>query len=189
MADGQEILMMKPLQHQVNGTTVNGTVSNGKVSNGKLPNVKDSDSTPSTPRSTDGLRNLPPIPNLKEDILPPLPPNPPKNSEKYLSQRIRSGYPPRSQTTLLIPEHDIVIPKDGSLYEFSTDDMSTFLRYFGIEERIISHVHKKGLDGKRFSRMKDSDLEILGMKNPLICHFRDRSIKEKIGKNKMLFVL
>ncbi|KAL4237081.1 hypothetical protein ACF0H5_005465 [Mactra antiquata] len=88
-----------------------------------------------------------------------------------------------------IPEHEIEIPADGSLRDFTTDDMSTFLRYLSVEERIVSHVHKKGLDGHKFSKLKDSDLDALGMKNPIICHFRDKSLKEKGGKKKPAFML
>ena len=90
---------------------------------------------------------------------------------------------------MFIPEHEIDIPRDGSLFEFSADDMSTFLRYLGVEERIVTHVHKKSLDGVKFSKLKDSDLEALSMKNPIICHFRDRSIREKGGKKKKPFML
>ena len=83
-----------------------------------------------------------------------------------------------------IPENEIAIPDDGSLHEFSVDDMCTFLRYMGVEERIVTHAHKKGLDGHKFSKLKDSDLEGLNMKNPIICHFRDRSIKTQGGGHK-----
>ncbi|XP_052774472.1 uncharacterized protein LOC128213029 isoform X2 [Mya arenaria] len=102
---------------------------------------------------------------------------------------------PRSRPTSsrpaekFIPEHEIEIPGNGSLHDFTADDMSTFLRYLGVDERIVAHVHKKGLDGYKFSKLKDSDLEVLGMKNPVICHFRDRSIKEKGGKKKLPFML
>ena len=88
-----------------------------------------------------------------------------------------------------IPEHEIEIPKDGNLHTFSADDMSTFLRHMGIEERILNHVHKKGLDGAKFSRLTDSDLERIEMKNPIICHFRDRSVKEKAAKKKSPFMM
>ena len=88
-----------------------------------------------------------------------------------------------------IPEHDIEIPKDGNLYGFTADDMSTFFRHMGIEDRIVNHVQKKGLDGARFSRLNDSDLERLEMKNPIICHFRDRSAKEKGSKKKSTFMM
>ncbi|KAH3696603.1 uncharacterized protein LOC127861448 [Dreissena polymorpha] len=92
-------------------------------------------------------------------------------------------------TERFIPEREIEIPKDGSLHEFSADDMSTFLRHMGVEERIVTHVHSKGLDGRKFSKFKDSDLERLSMKNPIICHFRDKSIREKGGKKKIPFLL
>lgn len=60
----------------------------------------------------------------------------------------------------------------------------------GVEERIVTHVHKKGLDGHKFAKLKDSDLEALSMKNPVICHFRDKSgTKEKGGKKKAPFML
>lgn len=64
------------------------------------------------------------------------------------------------------------------------DDMSTFLRHMGIEERIVTHCHKKALDGHKFSKLKDSDLDTLGMKNPIMCHFRDKSVKSKSGSRK-----
>ena len=88
-----------------------------------------------------------------------------------------------------IPEHDIEIPKDGNLHDFTADDMSTFFRHMGIEDRIVNHVQKKGLDGSRFSRLKDSDLERLEMKNPVICHFRDRSATGKAPKKKTFMML
>lgn len=93
-------------------------------------------------------------------------------------------------TQRFIPEHDIEVPADGSLRDFNPDDMSTFLRYMGVEERIVTHCHSKGLDGVKFSKLKDSDLEALSMKNPIICHFRDKSgQKGKGGKKKAPFML
>lgn len=128
--------------------------------------------------------NYPPIPTMKEDSPPPLPANPPRVTETQKS-RPSSG---RSKQKF-IPEHDIEIPKDGNLHDFSAEDMSTFFRYMGIEDRIVNHVQKKGLDGARFSRLNDSDLERLEMKNPIMCHFRDKSASVKGSKKKPAFMM
>lgn len=128
--------------------------------------------------------SYPPISPMKEDSPPPLPANPPRMTEAQKS-RPSSG---RSKQKF-IPEHDISIPKDGNLHDFSTEDMATFFRYMGIEDRIVNHVQKKGLDGARFSRLNDSDLERLEMKNPIMCHFRDRSATAKTSKKKPAFMM
>lgn len=128
--------------------------------------------------------NYPPIPLMKEDSPPPLPANPPRMTETQKS-RPSSGRTKQK----FIPEHDIEIPPNGSLHDFSADDLATFFRHMGIEDRIVNHVQKKGLDGARFSRLNDSDLERLEMKNPIICHFRDKSISTKSPKKKSGFMM
>ena len=49
----------------------------------------------------------------------------------------------------------------------------------GIEERIVSHMVSKNVDGKRFNKLQDSELESLGLTNPIILHFRDKGTKKK----------
>lgn len=140
----------------------------GKDNNGFIPNREygDWDSTLSPKRDDDSTPSTQP------------------------RQPTRSRPTATKPTQKFIPEHEIEIPVDGSLRDFTTDDMSTFLRYMGVEERIVTHVHKKGLDGHKFAKLKDSDLEALSMKNPIICHFRDKSgTKEKGGKKKAPFML
>ena len=53
----------------------------------------------------------------------------------------------------------------------------------------MNHVQKKGLDGARFSRLKDADLDRLEMNNPIIRHFRDRSAAVKAPKKKTFMML
>ena len=72
-----------------------------------------------------------------------------------------------------IPEKEIVIPNDGNLSSFTTDDMCTFFKHMGIEDRIVNFLQKKSLDGKKFSKLKDNDLETIGISNPVIIHFRE----------------
>lgn len=45
----------------------------------------------------------------------------------------------------------------------------------GVSDRIVNHLRKKSVDGKRFSRLSDSELENVGIKNPIIIYFRDKS--------------
>lgn len=86
-----------------------------------------------------------------------------------------------------IPENEITIPSDGNLQGFSVDEMVTFFKHIGVEDRITNHLQRKELDGKRFSKLRDSDLETIGIKNPIIMHFRDKSSKGK--KQRLPFML
>lgn len=73
----------------------------------------------------------------------------------------------------------LTIPKDGDLQKFSVEEISTFLRYMRIDEYIVQRLQRKKLDGVKFSKLKDTDLENIGIKNPIIIHFRDRSSCKK----------
>ena len=53
-----------------------------------------------------------------------------------------------------IPEEEFSIPADGNVSAFTTDAMAGLLRCLGVEERLVSHLHRQGLDGRRFSRLK-----------------------------------
>lgn len=70
-----------------------------------------------------------------------------------------------------------MIPKDGNLQGFSVDEMAAFFRYMRINEEIVQRLQRKELDGRKFAKLKDSTLEDLQIKNPIILHFRDRSNK------------
>lgn len=74
----------------------------------------------------------------------------------------------------------LTIPKDGDLQGFSVEEMSTFFRYMRIEDNIVQRLSKKNVDGIKFSKLKDTDLENIGIKNPIVMHFRDRSCKKRI---------
>ena len=63
--------------------------------------------------------------------------------------------------------------------KFTVEELTTFLKHMGTSDRIINHLRKKNVDGKRFSKLSDSELETVGIKNPIIMYFRDRSTKSK----------
>lgn len=97
-------------------------------------------------------------------------------------------------TVLSIPEEEIAIPNDGNLASFSADAMATFFRYLRIEDRLVNHLHRNNLDGKKFARLKDSDMESLGLsKNPVVVYFKDRTApaatSKKPGKARLPFLL
>ncbi|GFO11332.1 hypothetical protein PoB_003783700 [Plakobranchus ocellatus] len=87
-----------------------------------------------------------------------------------------------------IPVEEIRIPESANISSFTCDQLANFLRCFNVEGRVISHLHRKQVDGKRFSRLKDSELESLGMKNPVITYFRDKS-HVKTAKRTNFFLL
>jgi hypothetical protein len=70
----------------------------------------------------------------------------------------------------------LTIPKDGDIQAFSVEEMSTFFRYMRINDVIVQRLIRKNMDGVKFSKLKDTDLENIGIKNPIITHFRDRLI-------------
>ena len=90
-----------------------------------------------------------------------------------------------------IPEEEITIPNDGNLASFSADSMATFLRCLRLEDRLVNHLHRNGLDGRKFGRLKDSDLDNLQLKNPVIVYFRDKTAPavSKKPKQRLPFVL
>ena len=73
----------------------------------------------------------------------------------------------------------VVIPEDGNLYHFSTNKMSDFLRQLRLDEQSIRACRKDKIDGKKFSRMTEYDLERYGLVHPVVLHFRRLTHKKK----------
>ena len=84
-----------------------------------------------------------------------------------------------SEISKFIPEQEITIPNDGNVSKFTVEELTTFLKHMGTSDRIVNHLRKKNVDGKRFSKLSDSELETVGINNPIIMYFRDRSTKSK----------
>lgn len=80
-----------------------------------------------------------------------------------------------------VPEEEFAIPSDANISSFTSVQLANFLKCLNIEDRIISHLYRKSVDGRRFAKMKDSELETLGMNNPVITFFRSKS---NVGKTK-----
>ncbi|CAG5118548.1 unnamed protein product [Candidula unifasciata] len=78
-------------------------------------------------------------------------------------------------TAHTVPVEEITIPNDGNLSLFTSVQLANFLKCLKIDERIISHLYRKSVDGKRFGKMTDSELETLGMNNPVVVFFRSKS--------------
>ncbi|XP_060072342.1 uncharacterized protein LOC132552210 [Ylistrum balloti] len=93
-----------------------------------------------------------------------------------------NGAPPNSPGGV-VPDtpRTIQIPGDGNIQNFSADEMTVFFRCMKIDELIIQRLRRKKMDGKRFARLKDTDLEEIGIKNPVISYFRDRSKRQRMG--------
>ena len=77
----------------------------------------------------------------------------------------------------LLPAAEITeIPKDGNLRHFSVQQMVTIFRLLNVREDIVHRLFNSNIDGKRFSLFTDKDLKTLGVLNPIVTYFRDRSI-------------
>lgn len=57
--------------------------------------------------------------------------------------------------------------------------MAEFFRQLKLEEDTIQAVIRDKMDGKRFSRLTESDLERYGMMHPVVVHFRKQSRKKQ----------
>lgn len=85
-----------------------------------------------------------------------------------------------------IAEEEITIPNDANLSHYTSDQLANFLKCLKVDDRIVAHLHNKSVDGKRFGKLKDSELESLGMKNPVVVYFRDKSNVKVKRKGKFM---
>ena len=76
----------------------------------------------------------------------------------------------------------VVIPPDGNLYNFSVKKFAEFLRQMSIETGPIKACIKEKIDGKKFSRMSERDMERFGIMHPVVLHFRKSTMNRKKGK-------
>ena len=72
----------------------------------------------------------------------------------------------------------MLIPDDGNLYHFSTKKMMEFFRQLKVDELAIRFCLKEKVDGKKFSRLSEADMERLSLMHPVIVHFRKRTMKK-----------
>ncbi|XP_021350893.1 uncharacterized protein LOC110448785 isoform X1 [Mizuhopecten yessoensis] len=190
MADTEKTVTNGYVNYNGNGTLVqNGTINiegltDDTSSSDSKPDDADHVSISSAKRSSEGsLRGLPALP--KDADPPALPSQPPRNVEK-LPPRMR---PKNMQNgPKFIPEKEITIPSDGNISGFSVEDMTTFLKHMGLSDRVVNHLNKKSVSGKRFSKFTDSELETIGINNPILRHFRDKSAVSS-SKKRLPFML
>ncbi|XP_069127501.1 uncharacterized protein [Argopecten irradians] len=130
--------------------------------------------TPTTTRST----TTTPSPSLK----PKTHSTSPSSKHAVNGDAETNGAPPHSPGGV-VPDapRTIQIPGDGNIQHFSADEMTVFFRCMKVDELIIQRLKRKKMDGKRFARLKDSDLDEIGIKNPIISYFRDRSKRQRMG--------
>lgn len=79
----------------------------------------------------------------------------------------------------------LTIPVNGNIQGLSVGDMELFFRFLNIDENTIQRLKHRKMDGKKFAKMKEKDLEDFGLKNPIVCYFKDKS-KDKTGPKFML---
>lgn len=79
-------------------------------------------------------------------------------------------------TVPVIPGAEVTsIPADGNLSGFNTEQMVTVFRLLKLPEELVYRLSKCKVDGKRFSVFSDTELRDMGMNNPIIRYFRDRT--------------
>lgn len=60
--------------------------------------------------------------------------------------------------------------------DFSVQQMVTIFRLLNVREEVVHRLSNNNIDGKKFSMFTDKDLKTLGILNPIVCYFRDRSV-------------
>ena len=75
------------------------------------------------------------------------------------------------------------LPSDGNLYDFSVKKMADFFRQLKIGEDNVHTCVKEKIDGKKFSKMSEADLEQHGLMHPVVVHFRKTTHKKSQSKN------
>lgn len=82
----------------------------------------------------------------------------------------------KKKTEIKVDEpEEFRIPSDGNIYGFDVEQMQIFFSCFNLESRLLDHLREKKVDGRRFSRLTDSDLDRIGLQNVVMCYFRDKS--------------
>lgn len=129
-----------------------------------------------TEMTTSTYGNVTPNTEKKDNLgTPNRPLNKTLSSAPPGSAKAKAAKSPYSTIPSTIPEEEIVIPNDANISNYTSDQLANFLRCLKIDERIISHLHAKSIDGKRFAKLRDSELENLGMKNAVVIFFREKS--------------
>lgn len=73
----------------------------------------------------------------------------------------------------------MAIPSDGNLYNFSTKKMADFFRQMRLDDDTIRRCVKDKVDGRKFSKMNEADLEKYNLMTPLVIHFRRSTYKKR----------
>ena len=73
----------------------------------------------------------------------------------------------------------VSIPQDGNLYNFSIKKMAEFFRQMRLGDDTVRALIKDKVDGRRFSKFSEADLERYGLMHPLVIHFRRSTYKRR----------
>ena len=76
------------------------------------------------------------------------------------------------------------LPPDGNLYHFSVKKMAAFFNELRIDDSTVQTCIRSRMDGKKFSRLSEADLNNYGILNPITGYFRS-----KTGKRSPKFML
>ncbi|ESO06460.1 hypothetical protein HELRODRAFT_160632 [Helobdella robusta] len=78
----------------------------------------------------------------------------------------------------------LTIPNDGNLYNFGVEKFCTFLQCLVVAEVVIEKCRKQRINGRKFSKLTDSEIDSLGLRQPLIQYFKKRSFSKSSRKDR-----
>ena len=73
----------------------------------------------------------------------------------------------------------VAIPPDGNLYNFSIKKMAEFFRQIKLSDDAVRTCIKNKVDGRKFSKFNEADLEKYGLMHPVVIHFRRCTYKKR----------
>lgn len=72
-------------------------------------------------------------------------------------------------------ERIVEVPKDGNLSSFSCKELCSVLSCMKFNPSVIARIKNHRINGRTFGKLTDDELRDLGINNPIVQHFRNKS--------------
>ncbi|XP_014777932.1 uncharacterized protein LOC106874652 [Octopus bimaculoides] len=108
-----------------------------------------------------------------------------KKSESFLQKLNIPGLLKKKKSESKDEPKVFQIPANGNIIEFDVEEMCQFFSCFNVSQNLLETLRKKKVNGERFSRITDTELNNMKLNNVVICYFRSKC-KKNANHNFML---
>ena len=70
------------------------------------------------------------------------------------------------------------VPDDGNLYDLSAARFADLLDCLRLDPQVSAACRRRRMDGRQFSRLSETEMELSGLLHPVLVHFRRLSAKK-----------